>query len=143
MNVCLFVCSLWLWAQYVPVQPNFPGIPLSSRRKSWATFFPAIVSLSPQTPLFATNGIAVFLGMFEDKPSSIFKDGEPEFGLHLSEIVLVKLEPISDKQFNPFRPAIRKIPYPPTRKCCNMAISGWKGLYSLSGPKDCGSALSL
>ena len=28
------------------------------------------------------------------------------------EIVLVKLELISDKQFNPFRPAIRKMPYP-------------------------------
>ena len=32
------------------------------------------------------------------------------------EIVSVKLEPISDKQFNPFRPAIRKEAVPPYGK---------------------------
>ena len=58
------------------------------------------------------------------------------------EIVVVKLKAISDKSFNPFRPAIRKIPYLPRRKCCNLAISGRKGLNSLLGSKGCGTALS-
>ena len=58
------------------------------------------------------------------------------------EIVLVRLETISDKQFNPFPPAIQKMLYPPTEKCCNSALSGWKGLNSLSGSTGCGSVLS-
>ena len=58
------------------------------------------------------------------------------------EIVLVKLEASSDKQFNPFGPAIRKIPYLPTGKCCNLAIPRRKELNSLSGSKGRGSVLS-
>ena len=41
--------------------------------------------------------------------------------IHL-EIGLVKLEPISDKQLNPFRPAILKMPYPPTGR----TIATWQ-----------------
>ena len=65
LSVCLFVCSLCIWTPYVPVQPNFPGILFSTRRRSRAIFFPRIISPSPrkQTPLFPTNGIAAFLGI--------------------------------------------------------------------------------
>ena len=65
MNVCLSVCSLCIWAHYMPVQPNFPGILLSSRRRSRGTFFPEIVGPLPpkRIPLFLTNRIAAFLGI--------------------------------------------------------------------------------
>ena len=57
------------------------------------------------------------------------------------EIVLVKLEPTSDKQFDPFRPAVRKTPHPPSGKYGNLAICGRKVLNSLPGSKSCESAL--
>ena len=58
------------------------------------------------------------------------------------EIALVKLESISDEQFSSFRLTIRGMPYPPTGKCCNLAISDWNALNSLSGSKGCALALS-
>ena len=57
------------------------------------------------------------------------------------EIVVVKSETISDKQFNPFRPAIQIMSYFPTGKCCNLATFGRKRLKSLSGSNAYGSAL--
>ena len=53
------------------------------------------------------------------------------------KILMVKLEPISDKQLNPFRLAIRKMPNSPTVRCYNLAISARKRFNSFSGSKGC------
>ena len=41
-----FVCSLCIWVQYAPVQRNFPGILLSSRKRSRAIFVSKTLSPS-------------------------------------------------------------------------------------------------
>ena len=135
---CLFVCSRCIWTRYVPVHPNFPRILISSRRRSWATFFPKVQVRPPsQTPLcFQPMELQYFLvcpktshhrfsrtpfgwnpvGWLRTNRNSVFKKSlnlngivaktvlEGFLGAAMSnlmsirlEIVLFKLEPISDK----------------------------------------------
>ena len=163
MRVCLFVCSLCIWTQYVPVQPKFPRILLSSRRRWRATFSENYKSFPP--PCFSNQwnccipwyvgGQAIigfrgewvrirmpfgwnpicwlrthwnwffekFLnldGMVAETVLEGFLEVARSNLMSIRlEILLVKLESISDKQFNLFRSAIRKIPYPPRE---NVAI---------------------
>ena len=156
------------------MQPNFPGILISSRRRSWATFFPKIISPSPPPPPrppsvsnqwncsipFSKRGqvtkgfrgcwVRIYdpfgwnpIGGLRTNRNSFFEkslnrngivaETVPEGFLGAARsnlmsiclgIVSVQLEPISDKQFNPFRPAIRKNAVPPLRE--NVPI--WKYL---------------
>ena len=143
------------------MQPNFPGILLSSRRRSWATFFPEISSPSPppkrppsisnqwnfSIPFSSRGQVTIgfrgcwvrICGPFGWNPIGWLRTNRNSFfqkSLNLNwvfsetvlegfleaamsnlmsvrlEIVLVKLEPISGKQLNPFWSGIREMPYP-------------------------------
>ena len=97
MFVCLFVCSLCIWTQYVSVQPNFPGILYSTRRRTRAIFFPKISCPSPlpEDPLdFQPMELQIFRFQVENKSLQVFEGTESESGIHLGEILLVDSEPI-------------------------------------------------
>ena len=63
----MFVCSLCISTPYDQMQPNFLQTPLSTRKRSIATFFPAKIdpSLEKCQPTFLTNQIAVFSSVGE------------------------------------------------------------------------------
>ncbi len=80
------------------MQPNFPGIILSSRRRSTTTFYGKKIRSSahkrPDYVVVSEKCLTALLDQTEDKSSSVFEGGEFESEVHSPEILLVDRKPM-------------------------------------------------